>query len=80
MNTQTLTKSAMICSFTVVLPDEDFSTEEPIRASSCDYGFDFDEEEVTRELLVPLPASILPQSNAEADANELEASHLWFLS
>jgi hypothetical protein len=80
MNAQTLTKPATIFDLFVLLPDEDFATKQPICASSLDYGFDFDEEEVARELLAPLPASLLSQENTEVDADEFESRHLWFLS
>lgn len=32
--------------------------EQPARACSRDYGFDFDEEEIGREMLAPLPAGL----------------------
>ena len=80
MNTQTLTNPAMICNFFVVLPDENVLPEQPICASSRDYGFDFDEEELARELLAPLPASLISQTNYEVDADEFESCYLWFLS
>jgi hypothetical protein len=46
--------------------------QEPIFADSRDYGFDFDEEEVGRELRAPLPASFLRPQDPEAEANECE--------
>ena len=80
MNTQNLTNPATIFNFLVELSDEDFATEQPICASSRDYGFDFDEEELARELLAPLPASLLSQADAEVDTDEFESRHIWFLS
>jgi hypothetical protein len=74
MNTQTLTKPATISNFLVALP------EQPIYASSRDYGFDFDEEELARELLAPLPESLIAQTNYEVEAHEFESCYLWFLS
>lgn len=58
MNAQTLTASMLTCSF-VVAP------EEPIFADSRDYGFDFDENELARELLAPLP--LFYQASLAAD-------------
>ena len=81
MNTQTLTKPAAICNFFVIISDEeDFTPAQPICASSRDYGFDFDEEELARELLAPLPANLISQTNYEVEADEFESRHLWFLS
>ena len=80
MNTQTLTKSAAICSFFVVLPGDDFTVVQPICASSRDYGFDIDEEDVARELLAPLPASLITLVDYELDPDEFESRHQWFLS
>ena len=79
MNTQTLTKLAMNYNF-FVISDEDFTPAQPIYADSRDYGFDFDEEELARELLAPLPASLISQTNYEAEADEFKSCHLWFLS
>lgn len=55
MNTQTLTPPVMICNFVVVPLRLEVSSENPVCASSRDYGFDFDEEEIARELLSPTP-------------------------
>lgn len=48
MNAQTLTFPMTLCNF-VLAP------EAPIIADPRDYGFDFDEDELARELLEPLP-------------------------
>jgi len=77
MNTQILTKPAAICNFFVIISDgEDFTPAQPIRASSRDYGFDFDEEELARELLAPLPASFISQTNYDMDADEFESCYM----
>ena len=80
MNTQTLTNPATIFNFFVVLPDENVLPEQPICASSRDYGFDFDEEELARELLAPLPASLSTQTIPEVEADEFEKVFHYFLS
>lgn len=64
MNAQTQTASILTCNF-VVAP------EEPIFADSRDYGFDFDEEELARELLAPLP--LFYQASLAADDSEFAA-------
>jgi hypothetical protein len=74
MNNQTLTRPTTLCNFLVTLP------EEPICASSRDYGFDLDEEEVGREMLAPLPANLAYHPVPEFDPDEFETRHLWFLS
>jgi hypothetical protein len=73
MTTQILTRPAMICNFLVALP-------EPIQAASRDYGFDFDEEEIARELLAPLPTSLSTQTIPEVAAGEFEKTFHYFLS
>jgi len=80
MNAQTLTTPATIFNFFVVLPDEDFATEQPICVSSRDYGFDLDEEEVAEELLAPLPASLRVQTQTKVDPGEFETRYSWFQS
>ena len=74
MTIQILTKPAMICNFLVAIP------EEPIYASSRDYGFDFDEEEIAHELLAPLPASLSTQTIPAVEADEFEKDFHYFLS
>jgi len=73
MTIQILTHPATICNFLVALP-------EPIHASSRDYGFDFDEEEIALELLAPLPASLSTQTIPEVEADEFEKVFHYFLS
>ncbi|MBI5933535.1 MAG: hypothetical protein HY867_07480 [Chloroflexi bacterium] len=73
MNTQTLTTPVMLCNFIL-------ASEEPIFANTRDYGFDFDEEEIGRELLAPLPADLLLPAISEAAAVEFEKALLAFLS
>jgi hypothetical protein len=73
MTIQILTHPATICNFLVALP-------EPIQASSRDYGFDFDEEEIARELVTPLPASLSTQAIPEVDADDFEQIFQYFLS
>jgi hypothetical protein len=53
---------------------------QPEYASTRDYGFDLDEEEVGREMLTPLPVGISTHAIAEVAAEEFEARYLAFLS
>jgi hypothetical protein len=53
---------------------------QPVQACSRDYGFDFDEEEIAREMLAPLPTSLSAQRFPQADGDELVFDYLWFLS
>ena len=73
MTIQILTRPATICNFLVAFP-------EAIQASSRDYGFDFDEDELGRGLLAPLPANLSAQSIPEAAADEFESRYIWFIS
>lgn len=70
---QTITQPATFCVF---IADEP----ELINASSRDYGFDFDEDEIGRELLALLPTSISMQSIPEVGTDEFEQTFLTFLS
>lgn len=76
MNMQTLSTPASLCEFVFALP----IAEPPIQANSRDYGFDFDEDELGKELLAPLPFTLADQHLPEVDADEFESRHLWFLS
>ena len=80
MNTQTLTYPIQNCFLVVALQPEDFSWATPIQACSRDYGFDFDEEEIGRELLAPLPANLSSQAFHKIDADEFEQVCQCFLS
>lgn len=80
MNTQTLINPVMTLNFVVALPETDLLLESPIYADSRDYGFDFDEEELARELIMPLPASLEDQPIPKVDAEEFESRYSWFLS
>ena len=53
---------------------------QPIFATSLDYGFDCDEEELGRELLAPLPASLENQPIHHIGAEEFESLYHWFNS
>ena len=80
MNTQTLTYPIQNCFLVVALQPEDFSWATPIQACSRDYGFDFDEEEIGREFLAPLPARLASQAILEIEADEFEQAFQCFLS
>jgi len=58
---------------------EDLSAQ-PIQACSRDYGFDFDEEEIGREMLAPLPFKTSSHAIPEVDADEFEQVFQCFLS
>jgi len=80
MKTKTLTYPALNCSFAISLPPKDFPGTHLIQACSRDYGFDFDEEELGREMLAPLPANLLSHATLEVDADEYERVFQWFHS
>lgn len=67
MVTQTLTFCASLNSI-----DCELSGTEPIQADPRDYGFDYDEQELAKELFASLPAdlSIRPLTKVAADEFE----------
>lgn len=75
MTIQTQTTSISLRRFAFVLSDI-----QPIQADSRDYGFDFNEDELGRDLLTPLPTSFSSQSFHEVDASKLEKISHYFLS
>jgi hypothetical protein len=80
MDTQTLTNPVLNCSLVIALQPTDFSRSTPVQACSRDYGFDFDEEEIGRELLAPLPACLASGAIPEMEADEFEQVFQCFLS
>jgi hypothetical protein len=74
MITQILTKPAAPFNLFVALLPSDASLAQPIQASSHDYGFDFNEEELAEELFAPLPAGLLLQEVPDVSAQEFETS------
>lgn len=75
MTIQNQTTSMSLRDFAFMLP-----VAQPIQAASCDYGFDFDEEELGTELPAPFPICQSIQSLPEVDADAFESSFQHFLS
>jgi hypothetical protein len=73
MTIQTLTRPSTILDLLVALP-------EPAQASSRDYGFDFDAEELGHGLSAPLATEHSPRTLPEIDPDEFESRYLWFAS
>jgi hypothetical protein len=73
MTIQLLKRHAILCNFVVALP-------EPIQASSRDYGFDFDGEELARELIAHLPDGFSREKAPEVQADEFEKIFHFFFS
>jgi hypothetical protein len=80
MNTQILTFPVITCNFAIAPLEPNLSLENPVYASSRDYGFDFDEEEQARELLAPLPTALASPAIPEVDADEFEQVFQFYLS
>jgi len=80
MSTQTLTYPTQNYFFVNALQPADFPRVTPVQACSRDYGFDFDEEEIGRELLAPLPARLSSGAILEIEADEFEQVFQCFLS
>ena len=53
---------------------------QPIFATSLDYGFDCDEEELGRELYASIPASVAEPSIPLISAEEFDSLYKWFIS
>jgi len=69
-----------ISPFVFYLPSIHPTHKPPIFASTLDYGFDFDEQELGRELLASLPASLDDQPDHLIEAEEFESLYRWFNS
>jgi hypothetical protein len=74
MITQTLHNPLMICNLMIATAPIDPS-EQLSCASSCDYGFDLDEEE-----LGSLAAQPSSRSMPQVAADEFESTYTWFIS
>jgi len=53
---------------------------QPLQACTRDYGFDFDDEEIAREMLAPLPINLSAQATPAVNADEFEQVFQCFLS
>jgi len=53
---------------------------QPIFATSVDYGFDCDEEELGRELHASIPANVADPSIPLISAEEFDSLYKWFIS
>ncbi len=53
---------------------------QPACITSLDYGFDFDEEELARELSTPLPEGLGDKPAPLVEAEEFERLYHWFCS
>jgi hypothetical protein len=70
----------ILSNFVFSLPSPNPAYSQPFFASSLDYGFDFDEDELVSELLAPLPASLVNQPVPHIGAEEFESLYRWFNS
>ncbi len=80
MSMQSLTEFKFITRIHFSLALEPAARHEPIRASSCDYGFDFDEEDLAQALLASVPASTLDRPAPTVEADDFELLYRWFNS
>ena len=80
MNTQMQTNPTLKCDLVIASLPISLSSSRPVQACSRDYGFDFDEEEIGKELLAPLPVDLSSQAFNEIDAGEFEQVFQCFLS
>ena len=75
MTIQMQTNPKNLCEFAFAL-----QIAETIQPNSRDYGFDFDEDELGKELLAPLPISLAVQSLPEVVTDTFEQTFYYFLS
>ncbi len=80
MSLQPITKINILGRLEYHIAPEDSPHTEAVLACSQDYGFDFNEVELSRELLAPLPESSLDRSGIVVDADEFDALYRWFAS
>ncbi len=80
MTTQIQIRLIAMCNFIDLALAPGFIPGEPTSATALDYGFDFDEEELGKELLAPLPVNILEQPSYDVSAEEFDAQYRWFNS
>lgn len=73
-------ETLVLSPFAFYLPSTHPTHRPPTSASSLDYGFDFDEQELGRELLASQPASLDDQPNHLIEAEEFESLYRWFNS
>lgn len=78
MSDQILILPATFYTFEIAPTPENPPCRVPIMASSLDYGFDFDADELARELLAPLPVFEIDHSNHSVEAEEFDSLYKWF--
>ncbi len=52
----------------------------PYQANSLDYGFDFDDDQLSQELLSPLPSNFFDRPSIHIDADDFDRLYHWFVS
>jgi hypothetical protein len=80
MTIQMLEKSATTRNFFAINPPTIILSSTAMQASSIDFGFDFNEQELARELLAGLPDLLSNQTSMEIEPEEFETGRLWFYS
>jgi hypothetical protein len=78
MSNLLLTQPDIYCPIELPPAAENTPFIEPIMASSLDYGFDFDADELASELLTTAPRRNLDQSTQTVGAEEFESLYQWF--
>jgi hypothetical protein len=80
MTTQVEIQSFSLCYSVDLLLSFKTLFDQPEGATSLDYGFDFDEQELGDELTAPLPANVLEQPAPLIEADEFDSLYKWFIS
>jgi hypothetical protein len=66
--------------FTLLLNSGGIICSQPVHASSIDYGFDIDEDELADGLFSSLPACVIDQPILHVGADEFDVLYHWFNS
>jgi hypothetical protein len=80
MNTQFEIKFYTLFSLIATPCVSDPITGGPMLATTGDYGFDFDDEELGQEIPAPLPANVADLPAPDITAEEFDSLYKWFIS
>lgn len=80
MSIQTITRPINLHTIEFSIAPDNSTCIEPVKASSRDYGFDFDDDALARELLAPIPVSNNDPLDQIVGADEFESLYKWFSS
>lgn len=80
MSIQIRTRPATFYTYECSTTPEDNKYNDRVVCSPREYGFDFDEDELARELIAPIPAGVSDPPCQSIEADEFEMLYKWFSS